>query len=66
MIVLDANILIYAVNADAPSHAKTKAWLESVLSKRDSRISLERPAGIPAAVDAAGRLPRSPAARYGV
>ena len=36
MIVLDANILIYAVNADAPSHAKAKAWLESVLSKRET------------------------------
>ena len=36
MIVLDANILIYAVNADAPSHARAKAWLEAVLSKRET------------------------------
>lgn len=32
MIVLDANILIYAVNADAPLHRKAKAWLEATLS----------------------------------
>jgi len=32
MILIDANLLIYAVNADAPDHAEAKAWLESVLS----------------------------------
>lgn len=32
MILLDANLLIYAVNADAPPHAKAREWLESVLS----------------------------------
>jgi len=32
VILLDANILIYAVNADAPFHKKAKAWLESALS----------------------------------
>lgn len=32
MILLDANLLIYAVNADAPLHAKARVWLESVLS----------------------------------
>jgi toxin-antitoxin system PIN domain toxin len=31
MIIIDANILIYAVNADAPLHRKAKSWLESVL-----------------------------------
>jgi predicted nucleic acid-binding protein len=29
MILLDANLLIYAVNADAPLNRKAKAWLES-------------------------------------
>src|SRR5712671_4372415 len=32
MIVLDANLLIYAVNEDAPLHRKARSWLESVLS----------------------------------
>jgi toxin-antitoxin system PIN domain toxin len=32
MILLDANLLIYAVNADAPSNRKAKSWLESALS----------------------------------
>ena len=32
MILLDANLLIYAVNRDAPLHAKAKAWIESALS----------------------------------
>ena len=32
MILIDANILIYAVNADAPLHRKGKSWLEATLS----------------------------------
>jgi toxin-antitoxin system PIN domain toxin len=32
MIVVDVNLLLYAVNKDAPSHQKAKAWLESVVS----------------------------------
>ena len=32
MILLDANILICAVNTDAPLNRKAKAWLESALS----------------------------------
>ena len=32
MILLDANLLIYAVNQDAPLNRKAKSWLESVLS----------------------------------
>jgi toxin-antitoxin system PIN domain toxin len=35
MILLDANILIYAANADAPSNRKAKLWLESVLSGKE-------------------------------
>lgn len=31
MILVDANILIYAVNEDAALHQKAKSWLESVL-----------------------------------
>ncbi len=30
--LLDANLLLYAVNADAPEHPAAKAWLESVLN----------------------------------
>ncbi|MFM7273515.1 MAG: type II toxin-antitoxin system VapC family toxin [Gammaproteobacteria bacterium] len=32
MILIDANLLIYAVNADAPAHRKARRWLESTLS----------------------------------
>ena len=32
MIVVDVNLLIYAVNEDSPDHPKAKDWLESVLS----------------------------------
>jgi len=36
MILLDANLLIYAVNADAPLNRKAKGWLESVLSGQET------------------------------
>lgn len=32
MKLLDANLLLYAVNQDAPLHAKARPWLESSLS----------------------------------
>jgi len=32
MILVDVNLLIYAVNEDAPLHEKAKIWLEEVLS----------------------------------
>ena len=32
MILLDANLLIYAVNVDAPLHSAARAWLEETLS----------------------------------
>lgn len=32
MILLDANLLLYAVNSDAPLHRKARAWLEQTLS----------------------------------
>jgi Predicted nucleic acid-binding protein, contains PIN domain len=36
MILLDANLLIYAVNEDAPLNRKAKSWLESALSGREA------------------------------
>jgi len=36
MKILDANILIYAVNIEAPLHGRAKAWLESTLSGHDT------------------------------
>jgi toxin-antitoxin system PIN domain toxin len=36
MILLDANILIYAVNADAPLNGKAKSWLVSALSGQET------------------------------
>ena len=32
MILVDANLLIYAVDSDAPHHARARRWLEDVLS----------------------------------
>jgi toxin-antitoxin system PIN domain toxin len=32
MILVDVNLLIYAVNEDAPLHRKAKSWLETTLS----------------------------------
>jgi hypothetical protein len=32
MIVLDANILLYAYDSTSPHHAKARAWIERVLS----------------------------------
>jgi len=36
MILLDANLLIYAVNEDAPLNRKAKSWLESAVSGPDT------------------------------
>ena len=32
MIIVDVNLLIYAVNQDAPLHRKAKSWLEAAIS----------------------------------
>jgi len=32
MILVDVNLLLYAVNHDLPQHARSRAWLEDVLS----------------------------------
>jgi uncharacterized protein len=34
--VVDANVLLYAVNADAPSHAAARGWLDGALSGADT------------------------------
>lgn len=36
MILLDANLLIYAVNADSPMHRQARSWLESALSGNEA------------------------------
>ncbi len=36
MIVVDANLLIYAVDADSPHHRRALAWLEQTLSRGDT------------------------------
>ena len=36
MIVLDANLLIYAVNKDAPLHRRARSWLEGILTGPDT------------------------------
>lgn len=36
MILLDANLLIYAVNQDAPLHRRAKPWLEAAMSGQET------------------------------
>ena len=36
MIVVDVNLLIYAVNQDSPDHKKAKSWLEAAVSGPDT------------------------------
>lgn len=35
MILVDANLLIYAIDRDSSHHRKARAWLEAILSKTD-------------------------------
>lgn len=35
MILVDANLLIYAVNRDSPHHARARAWWEETLSESE-------------------------------
>ena len=32
MILVDANLLIYAIDSDSPQHERARSWLERVLS----------------------------------
>ncbi len=36
MILVDANLLIYAINRDAPGHREARRWLEKTLSGSES------------------------------
>lgn len=36
MKLLDANLLLYAVNSDAPLHRKAKVWLETTMSDSET------------------------------
>lgn len=36
MKLVDANVLVYAVNADAPQHARSVRWLDDALSGTDT------------------------------
>jgi uncharacterized protein len=36
VIILDVNILIYAVNQDAPLHSRAKSWLETTISGKET------------------------------
>lgn len=36
MKVVDANLLLYAVNADSPRHRKARAWLEQALTASET------------------------------
>jgi toxin-antitoxin system PIN domain toxin len=36
VIIVDVNILIYAVNQDAPLHSRAKSWLEATISGKET------------------------------
>jgi predicted nucleic acid-binding protein len=36
VILLDANLLLYAVNHDAPPHRRAKQWLQASLAGREA------------------------------
>ncbi len=40
MIILDVNILIYAVNQDAPLHSRASSWLEATISAGTETIGI--------------------------
>lgn len=40
MKLLDANVLLYAYNADAPHHAAYRSWLESAFNDPDEIVAL--------------------------
>jgi len=42
MLVVDLNLLLYAVNADAPRHSKARAWWEGTLNG-DEEVGLAWP-----------------------
>ena len=40
MKILDANVLLYAYNSDAPQHPACRAWLESAFNDPDEIVAL--------------------------
>ena len=59
MRVVDLNLLLYAINADAPRHAKARAWWEASLNG-DEQVGLAWPVvlGFLRLTTRAGMLPR--------
>ena len=59
MKVVDLNVLLYAVNADAPQHAKARTWWEAALNG-DEQVGLAWPVvlGFIRLITRAGILPR--------
>lgn len=39
MMLLDANLLIYAINTDAPQHTKAKQWVEETFSGKRGPVA---------------------------
>ena len=64
MKVVDLNLLLYAVNADAPNHARARAWWEAALGG-DEQIGLAWPVvlGFLRLATRSGILPRPLTAR---
>lgn len=40
MKLLDANVLLYAYNADSPHHAACRGWFESALNDTEETVAL--------------------------
>ncbi|MDB6040498.1 MAG: hypothetical protein JWM99_4339 [Verrucomicrobiales bacterium] len=40
MVIIDANLLIYAINIDSPFYVKSKLWLETTLSGAQGKVMM--------------------------
>jgi predicted nucleic acid-binding protein len=43
MMLIDANLLIYAIDADSPHHRAARKWLEEALLRNSWNINLAGP-----------------------
>ena len=49
MIIVDANLLIYAVNRDDPRHGVVRRWWEALLSGHRAALAIENGATVASA-----------------
>ncbi len=65
MIVIDVNLLIYAVNQDSACHQKAKSWLETAVSRTET-VALDHSPGISPIDDETGTVSKTAQRRHGI